>query len=124
MALTPRQRKFATVYAGNGAAACRAAGYKGSVQALSTQAKRLLNNPEVARAIAAREQREERKAILTRQQRQELWSTIASDKKASIFARLKASELLGRSEADFVERHEHSGSIAVQVVDPYAEPKK
>lgn len=47
--------------------------------------------------------KEENLLILTRLQRQNFWTEIALDPKMPINARLKATELLGRSEGDFIE---------------------
>lgn len=37
--------------------------------------------------------------------------------------RLKASELLGKSEIDFTEKVKHEGGVTIEIVDPFAEPK-
>ena len=51
--------------------------------------------------------------ILTRDERQPLWSDIALGrgiyKDTAVRDRLRASELLGRSQGNFVDRHEHTG---------------
>lgn len=107
MGLSARQRKFAEVYDGNGTAACRAAGYRGSDAVLATQAGRLLRNAEIVELIRAREVKAIRPAIATREERQRFWTEVMQSD-AEMRDRLKASELLGKSEADFTERLEHS----------------
>ena len=51
---------------------------------------------------------------MDRESRQELWTMIALDKEERTDTRLRASELLGKSEGDFIDRHELSGSIAIE----------
>ena len=75
--------------------------------------------------------RQKKSAIATREQRQAFWSDVmfgnvkqkvvvvvdGQDVEVevpySMRERLKASELLGRSEADFIDRHQHSGFVGV-----------
>jgi hypothetical protein len=87
---------------------------------LAVTASDLLRVPKVAEAIKARETKRNNKRILTREERQAFWSSVADDENQNILARLKASELLGKSEADFVERQRHEGVVSIQVVNPYA----
>ncbi len=131
MALTPKQQAFVDHYAGNGVEAARAAGYTGSDGALATSASRLLRHAGVAEALARRNevvQQARRQAavqggrIANRVERQAFWTQVMDDTKAEMGARLKASELLGKSEADFTEKVKHEGGLSVQVIDPYAQP--
>jgi phage terminase small subunit len=114
MSLTPRQRKFVAAYTGNASEAARAAGY--SEHTAAEQGYRLLRNVQVRRALLAREQGQVEKLMLTRRERQELWSEIAVDTSQPIMARLRALELLGRSEGDFTDRVELSGSLTLEVL--------
>lgn len=116
MALSTREQKFVDAYAGNGAQACRAAGYKGNVQVLSGQARRLLNKAKVKEAIRARERLEAKAAIATRQERQAFWTSTLRDRGVERRDRLKASELLGRSEADFTEKLEVKGELTLEAL--------
>lgn len=106
--LTTRQKAFAELYDGNAKQAAIKVGY--SEKTAYSQGQRLLKNVEVMKAVQAREENEASKRIATRQQRQEFWSDVMGDGEAEMKDRLKASELLGRSEGDFLERHDHSGS--------------
>lgn len=100
--------------AGNATKAARIAKY--SAATARAQGSRLLTKVNIQRAIAERTQNDP--AVWTRQERQAFWTAIASGSgafhQASLRDRLKASELLGRSQADFVERHEINagGSLA------------
>lgn len=116
MSLTPKQQAFVDAYAGNGVEAARAAGYTGDDATLATSASRLLRHAEVSAAIARRnvvveQARQEAVAqagrIATRAERQAFWTQVMLDTEEDMASRLKASELLGKSEADFKERVEH-----------------
>lgn len=111
---TAKQRRFIDAYAGNGVEAARAAGYKGTDKALSVAAAQTLGNPRVLAAIRARQERENRPLIATRQDRQRFWTDAMQDGTHDMSVRLKASELLGRSEADFKDRVEHTGTLTLE----------
>ena len=107
--LTPKQQRFVELFDGNGADAARKAGYGGNDQALATAANRLLRNVHIAQAIKARETKRIKPDIANREQRQAFWTDMMKDAAAPEVARLKASELLGKSEGDFIQRHELTG---------------
>lgn len=116
--LTERERRFVECYmgeaAGNATQAARAAGY--SAKTARKQGSRLLTKGNIRAAIAERSASDP--AVWTREDRQRFWTAIASGGRgyqlASLRDRLKASELLGRSQADFVERVEHSGRVTLE----------
>jgi len=112
--LTTKQQRFVDFYDGNATEACRKAGYKGSNHTLEQVAYENLRKPEIVSAIESRERLSKEKAIMDRESRQELWTMIALDKEERTDTRLRASELLGKSEGDFIDRHELSGSIAIE----------
>ena len=109
--LTQKQQAFVAAYDGNGVESAKAAGYKGGYQTLGVTACRLLKDDRITRAIQAREKERMEPVIMNRQERQSFWSGIMLDEDASLRDRLRASELLGKSEGDFLERHEvkHTG---------------
>lgn len=107
--LTSRQRKFIEVYAGNGTKAARLAGYRGTDNALAQAARALLRNPQISKAIRDREQQEVRPYVATRQERQQFWTRVMGDPKEEMAQRLRASELLGKSEADFSDKLQMTG---------------
>lgn len=128
MSLTSKQQAFVDAYVGNGTSAARAAGYAGDDATLATTASRLLKNAEVAAAIQRRnavvtQTKAEVAAaagrIATRVERQAFWTEVMCDTKADIRDRLKASELLGKSEADFTEnvRHDIADSFAALLLE-------
>lgn len=104
--LTPRMRKFAAVYEGNGPAAAAAAGYTGSKATLAQQSYRLLRRPEVRELVEAREEGSLLRLTLNRDERLETLSEIATDSEQKTRDRLKALELLGKAFGDFTEKLE------------------
>lgn len=111
--LSVRQQKFADLYEGNGTQAARLAGYSGSEQALGKTAHDLLRNPKIQQAIQGRQDTETRPLIAARHNRQAWWTQVMNDPDTDMRDRLRASELLGRSEGDFLERVEHGGQVAL-----------
>jgi phage terminase small subunit len=92
------------------------AGYANSTA--EKQAHRLLVNVGVQNAIESRAKADP--AVWTREDRQRFWTAVARGEGhhagAALKDRLKASELLGRSQADFVERVEHRGTVTLEQV--------
>lgn len=105
--LSERERQFVEHFMtfGNATKAAEEAGY--SKRSASQIGYRLLRKAQIQTAIAERTQSDP--VVWTREKRQQFWTAVASG--AGHFSctplrdRLKASELLGRSQADFVERH-------------------
>lgn len=120
--LSQKQQRFVDYYEGNYTEAARKAGY-------STPDRRgyeLMQMPKVQKAIKQRETKERRPHIADRKRRQEFWTQVMEDENEDMKNRLKASENLAKSEADFVERREHTGkdggplnaSIKIHFVEP------
>lgn len=123
--LTAKQAAFVAAYAGNGTEAARRAGYAGSDKVLAQVALENLRKPDVAAALKARQTAEVRPLIASREERQAFWTDVMREPDHDMRDRLKAAELLGKSEADFLEKVEHSGAMSIAVVDPYAtRPRK
>jgi len=114
--LTAKQRRFVDLYAGNGTEAARQAGYTGSDDALGVTAHDLLRNPKILKAIKEREATEMRPKVVSRQQRQEFWTSIMLNEEADMRDRLRASELLGKSEADFTDKHELGSKTLEEII--------
>lgn len=106
--LTAKQRKFIEAYAGNATEAARIAGYKGNAVTLASVAAENLRKPQISAAIKEREEKQIKSLIATRVDRQQFWTETMKDAQVDVRWQLKASELLGRSEADFTEKVEHS----------------
>ncbi len=129
--LTIKQERFAYLYDGNGVDAARLAGCKGTAESLATWASETLRLAKVAEIVAQRERRETgtREGIASRAERQQFWTDVmlsADNMTQPVLVgrppnqevvnlpplmkdRLKASELLGKSQMDFIERKELTG---------------
>ena len=100
--LTRKQQKFIEAYSGNAADAARAAGY--SAKTAKAIGFELLTKPDIADAIREREQERTDSMIASREERQTFWTSVLRDPETELRDRLRASELLGKSEGDFLER--------------------
>ncbi len=107
MALNARQRAFVEAYCGNATEAAIAAGY--SAKYAGRNADKLLKNTKVQEALKEREDKRLASLIATREERQRFWTTLMRDEDRKEVDRLKASELLAKSEGDFLERRELTG---------------
>ena len=102
--LNAKRQAFVEAYAGNATAAALAAGY--SERSARSQGQRLLTNDDIQDAIKAREAKRLAPTIASRQERQEFWTSVLRNEDEAMKDRLKAAELLGKSEGDFLERVE------------------
>ena len=105
--LTPKQKRFIELYDGNAAAAARAAGY--SEKSARIIAKQLMDDPRIVEGIRAREDKRNARDIATANERKKFWTAAMRDGSLDMKARLRASELLGKSEGDFIDRKEITG---------------
>jgi phage terminase small subunit len=112
--LTAKQKKFVEAYAGNGTEAARQAGYSGSDATLAQTAYELLRKPEIKSQIDARQQRAVSSLVAAREERQAMWTATMRDVTLPIRDRLRASELLGKSEGDFIDKVEVSGKLRLE----------
>lgn len=106
--LSTKQKRFIELYNGNGTEAAKAAGY--SARSAHVFAARLLDDPRIVAGIQAREKERNAPDIAKAEERKIFWSAIMRDEGQDIKARLRASELLGRSEGDFIDRKEITGA--------------
>ncbi|MBK9446194.1 MAG: terminase small subunit [Betaproteobacteria bacterium] len=113
--LNPKQRQFIAEYLidFNATQAAIRAGY--SKKTAGSQGFDLLKKPEIAAAVAKGQAKQLDKAIATRADRQKFWTEVMQGLAADsdMRDRLKASELLGKSEADFTEKLVHSGAVYI-----------
>ncbi len=113
--LTERQRRFCEAYSsngGNGLDAARQAGYKRP----DPQGAENLGKPSIKAAIEKLRLATTNAAIMTRQERQAFWTQVARSKDQDMKDRLKASELLGKSQGDFINRTEITGANGGPIV--------
>jgi len=110
--LDARQQRFVEFYVGNGVEAARAAGYTGNDRTLAATASRLLARDNIKAAMMAKDARAEsvkiqedtKHQIATRSERRGFWTKVMNDVEADMSDRLRASELLGKSVGDFIEK--------------------
>jgi phage terminase small subunit len=110
--LTAKQQAFAAAYCGDATEAAIKAGYQ--KKTAYSAGHRLLKNPEIAKIIREREQRKINPLVASRVDRQAFWTKVMNDEGEPMRERLKASELLGRSEGDFLDKVAVSGSVEVR----------
>ncbi len=100
MGLSKKQQIFVDVYDGNATKAAEIAGY---VDPRRTGSQ-LLKHPDIHRQLELRRQMEIKPEVMTRLERQVWWTKIIRDESQPMKDRLRASELLGKSEGDFLDR--------------------
>ena len=98
---SPKQQRFIDYYCGNATEAALKAGY--SAKTAYSIGEENLKKPEIAEAIAKRETKRTTPGIKTREERQKFWSDMMATAELDR-DKLKASELLGKSEADFTDK--------------------
>ena len=118
--LTVLQQRFCKLYDGNGIETAKKAGYKGNRSVLAGIARKNLQDPRIV-AIIQDQQKRDAEDIADREERQRFWTRVMRGRaretvytrngKSVIRApkmsdRLKAAELLGKCQCDFVERRE------------------
>jgi len=117
MSLTAKQRAFVREYAidYNASKAAERAGLN------ADYGRQLLTKPHIHDAIAELQEEARSNTVLTLSELQEWWSNLVTgqDPDARTTDRLKASELLGKSQGAFTDKVEQSGGMTIEVV--YAE---
>lgn len=114
--LTPRQAAFAQAYARHGVAerAALEAGY--SERTARGSAQRLLANAGIAAEVERLSKKTESAAVADATERREFWTAVMRNDEGDMKDRLKASELLGRTGGDFIDRVDNSGAVTITVV--------
>ena len=118
--LTPRMRAFVEAYLGEGEAvgwrSAEIAGYTGSRKTLTEQSSRLLASNVIKAEIERVRGSLTSERIMTATRRQELLSEFAEDTSAEYKDRIKAIEVLGKMQGDFIERRETTVNGGAMVV--------
>ena len=119
--LTEKRRRFCEEYSANGGNATQAAlsaGYSRAKQ----EGCRLLTFDDVKQALEKLRSTQTKRKIATREERQSFWTETMQNEALSMRDRLRASDLLGKSQADFIERHEVTGAngepLAINIYMP------
>ncbi len=112
MKLTERQRRFVETYAatGNASESARIAGYRGAANRIGP---RLLANVGMQSALCQLSEQMTTMALSTARERQEWWTAIMRDPTIRTRDRLRASEILGKAQGDFIQRHTITGPTAL-----------
>lgn len=115
--LTPKQQRFVDAYmgeaAGNATEAARKAGYSGSENVLGVAGARLLRNDKISKMIS--DLSKDDPLIATREDRQRFWTDVMEDETQDMKDRLRASEILGKSQTDFIERSDSTHDIEIRI---------
>lgn len=114
MKLTYKQQRFVDFYQGNATEAAVKAGYSSHTAPFIGAEN--LKKPQIYQAIQNRTQKNVTLKIGSREELQAFWTTVYNDTTVSMNDRLRASELLGKSQAAFTERVEveHKGEVTVK----------
>ena len=113
--MTNKQELFILEYQKdfNATRAAVAVGY--SPKTAYSQGQRLLKDPDVKEALEADLTARKSELIATREQRQQLCTEIMYDTEQSTRDRLRASELLGKSCGDFIDRIETKTDLEIDM---------
>lgn len=132
--LNNKHRLFVEAYTGNNIEAMRIAGFTGTDGYLNQKAEELLADPLIMEAIKQRSKYRAKllDTIAGREERQALWTAVMRNEdpharkevdpitnvpkpleNIPLATRLKASELLGKSEQDFVDKVELTGQMTI-----------
>lgn len=103
--LTEMQQKFVDVFDGNASKAAREAGYS----CYFNEAHRLMRHDAVIQLLHHRRSYEREKYIADRKALQTFWTSLLKDATVSNADRMRASELLGKSHAMFINTVKHEG---------------
>lgn len=126
-------RDFIQCYDGDDLNSMRLAGYSGTDTYLRAKCKRFLEDVDVVEALKSRDTyiKSRQQMIATRQERQAFWTHLMRNEdpdarpeydnngvikptdNVPLSQRMKASELLGKSETDFVDRVQLEGQITI-----------
>jgi phage terminase small subunit len=113
--ITEQQKKFADIYlaTGNAKQSYIDAGYKARDNAAEANASRLLRNAKVIEYIEIRNKQLESPRIADMTEVKEFWSSMLRNELIEPKDRLKASEYIAKTNAAFIDRTEHSGSMQI-----------
>jgi len=114
VSLTAKQSAFVREYAidNNPSKAAERAGLN------ADYGRQLLTKPHIHDAIAELQEEARSNTVLTLSELQEWWSNLVTgqDPDARTTDRLKASELLGKSQGAFTDKVEQTGGMRIEVV--------
>ena len=112
--LSEKQKLFVDLWTGEQTETARMAGYSDFRKAGNL----CMNNANICQLIRAKRDAEIEPYIASRKERQKFWTETMRDQDVNIRDRLKSSELLGKSEGDFIERYKDESGPRVIKVEP------
>ena len=115
--LTERQHRYVDCFDGNIKRSALAAGIS-YIYAKELHTKTYYAH--VQTALTERREAVSREDIATREERQKFWTSVERDKSLNMSDRLRASELLGKSEADFIDVVKSDSIMRLQLGAPRA----
>lgn len=127
MALNERQTKFAENYAkhGNATKAYAEAGYESkSIKSDEANAARLIRNDKVASYIKELTDKIRSQSIADLVEIKEFWTKVIRSDEEETPHRLKAAELIAKTQGAFIDKIEHSGKIDVNDISSRLMGKK
>lgn len=115
--MTPKQERFVAEYLVdcNATAAAIRAGY--SRKSASAIGNENLRKPEILEAIKKALEEKNAALIASREERQRFWTETLRNEEEDMKNRLRASELLAKSECDFTEKREIQAEVSVSGYD-------
>lgn len=106
-------KKFVELYDGNATQTAIKAGYKAkNAKVVGCQNLTKLNHL-IQKRQGSPIDRASKLYILSREERQSFWAEVMLSDKIAMADRLRASELLGKSEADFTDKLQHTGAYSL-----------
>ena len=111
--LTPKQKRFCESYAmtGNATQAAKIAGY--SEKTATSIGEQNLRKLDVVEYLKELTNITSSSLIATAIQRQEFWTSIMRDDEIGIGDRLRASEILGKAQGDFIQKVEVTNELTL-----------
>ena len=116
MKLTPKQKAFADYFiqSGNATQSAIKAGY--SENTSKETGYENLTKPHIVKYIEEQNKAIQSNRIADMEEVKEFWSNTIRDNELDLKDRLKASELIAKTNGAFIDKIQHSGSIDNQVV--------
>ena len=111
--IAAKQKMFADEYIkhGNATQAYKNAGYKAEGNAAEAAASRMLRSVKVRDYIRQRNKELDKATIADMVEIKEFWTNLVRAEEVDLKDRLKASELIAKTNGAFLDKVEHSGKI-------------
>lgn len=109
--LSEKQLRFIALWNGNATQTAELAGYSTP----TTAGKRCMQNVQICAQIQENRASLLKPQIATKEERQVFWTETMRDSEHDMKDRIKTSELLGKSEGDFLDRVEKSGDTTLEI---------